>query len=434
MLRRFKGFLVGLSGHLPPRIQCALMDFAAFLVFKVWRPAVRAIPFYILRKLPFSSAVLGPPKGLCTAEECCRRAGDFVALRAGHEITRMRPPAVLGGEVHPVFARNQRILSPPTFVARISGARVYGDCGAVITLDDRLVEEVSIEITRSGFTHSVFSRFRLPAHAPLGGLSAVLATPGRLNYFHWMFDTLPRLRLLREASIRLEDVRHFLIGEFGTRFQRESAEILGIPPERFVPCSASAHYRCEELLVPSFAGLSGHPPAWVCDFLRETFLGADSPVSPAGTGRKIYVSRAGAQFRRVLNEKEVTRALTAVGFEVVRLETMPVREQARLFAEAAVVVAPHGAGCTNAVFCRPGTAFIEIFSPRYILAAYWAICSQRRLRYAYAVGKWHDPDQEAHYFTMLENIDVDCEKLLRTIDLCTSLAPDPTPENDALSN
>jgi capsular polysaccharide biosynthesis protein len=434
MLRRIKHFLAGLSGHLPPRLQRVLMDFAAFLGFKIWRPAVRAIPFYLLRKLPVSSAVLGPPKGLCTAEECCRHAGVYVPLRAAHEIRRMRLPAVLGGEVHPVFARNQRIMSPPTFVARIPGARVYGDCGAVITPDDRLLEEVSIEVTRSGFTHSVFSRYRLSSATSLDGLSAVLATSGRMNYSHWMFDTLPRLRLLREAGIRLEDVQHFLVGEFGARFQRETAEILGIPAGRFVPCSASAHYRCGELLVPSLAGVSGHPPAWVGDFLRETFLGADTPVPPAGAGRKIYVSRAGARFRRVLNEEEVTRALTAVGFEVVRLETLSVREEARLFASADVVVAPHGAGCANAVFCRPGTAFIEIFSPRYIHPPFWVICSQRRLRYAYAAGRWHGPEQEAHYFTMLENIDVDCEKLLRTIDLCTSLPPEPAPENPALSD
>jgi Glycosyltransferase 61 len=421
MLRRLKFFLARLSGRLPPRIQREVLDFAAFLVFRVWRPALRAIPFHLLRGLPFPSTVLGPPKGICpTTEEGCR-GGGYVPLRPGHDITRPRLPVVHGGEVDPGFAKLQRVHSGRTFVGRIRGARVFGDCGAVITPDDRLLEDVSLEVTRSGFTHSVFSRFRLPRPRVLEGLSAVIATGGRMNYFHWMFDVLPRLHLLREAGIALADVRHFLMGERGAAFQEESLAIFGIPPERCVPCKPSSHFRCEELLVPSLAGVAGHPPAWVCDFLRETFLG---PAPAAAPGRKIYVSRAGAQFRRVLNEEEVTRVLVAEGFEVVKLESLPVREQARLFHAADVVVAPHGAGCTNAVFCRPGTVFIEIFSPRYVLACYWTVCSQRNLRYGYDVGKSTGPESDGHYFTMLEDIEVDCERLLQTIALCSSLAFD----------
>lgn len=435
MLRRFKIFLIELSGFLPSSIRRVLLDFTAFLVFKVWRPAVRAIPFHLLRRLPCSSLVFGPPKGVCpTAAECGKGASGYVPLRAAHEIVRGRMPAVLGGEVHPVFSTHRKILSPPTFVARISAARVYGNCGAVITPDDRLIGDVSQEIGRIGFAHSVFSRFRLPRVRGLAGLSAVLATAGRTNYFHWMFDVLPRLCLLREAGIPWGTVQHFLLGETGLQFQAESLAILGIPPERCVPCAPSAHFLCEELLVPSLAGSTGHPPAWVCDFLRETFLAAEADAPSAGRGRKIYVSRAGARFRRVLNEEEVTRTLTAQGFEIVQLETLTVREQARLFAAADVVVAPHGAGCTNAVFCQPGTAFIEIFSPRYVLACYWAICSQRGLRYAYDVGKSSATNTDGHYFTMVEDIDVDCERLLRTIALCTSLVSDATAENASLSS
>jgi len=422
MSRQFKIFLTRLSNRLPARIRRVLLDFAAFFAFKVWRPALRAIPCGLLRRLPFSSIVLGPPKGLCpTAADCCRQSGTFLPLQAGHEIVRSPLPSVIGGAVHPVFLMHERAFSPETYVARIPGARVYGDCGAVITPDDRLLADVSLEITRRGFTHSVFSRFRLGRPQPLAGLSAVLATEGRMNFYHWMFDVLPRVRLLQDAGIAFDEVRHFLIGEFAAPFQRESLELLGIPADRCVPCAPSAHYLCDELLVPSLAGVSGHPPAWVCDFLRQIFLGAGDAPPAAGQGRKIYVSRASAHFRRVLNEDEVVRVLAAEGFEVVRLETLSVREQARLFAEADVVVAPHGAGCTNVVFCRPGTAFIELFSPRYVMALYWIVCAHRNVRYAYDVGRAGGSGTDGHYFTMVEDIDVDCERLLQTIALCRSL-------------
>ncbi|MEQ1850415.1 MAG: glycosyltransferase family 61 protein [Chthoniobacteraceae bacterium] len=244
-----------------------------------------------------------------------------------------------------------------------------------------------------------------------------------------MFDVLPRLSLLRQAGFAWDGVQHFLVGEFGARFQAESLATLGIASNRCVPCGPSAHFRCADLLVPSPPGSPGNPPAWVCDFLREVFLaGIDAPPL-LGRGRKIYVSRAGARFRRVLNEDEVIRALAGKSFEVVRLEDLTVREQARLFAEADVVVAPHGAGCTNAVFCRPGTAFIEIFAPRYVMACYWAVSSHRKLRYAYALGRNKASGTDGHYFTMIEDIDVDCEKLLQTVDLCISLPFDAAAGN-----
>ena len=60
-------------------------------------------------------------------------------------------------------------------------------------------------------------------------------------------------------------------------------------------------------------------------------------------------------------------------------------------------------------------------SPRYVIACYWLICAQRNVRYAYHVGKWRGGAAETHYFTMLEDIEVDCGELLRTVALCTSL-------------
>jgi len=426
MPRRFKIFLTELSARLPARLRSRLLDFASFLLHKVWRPLRRALPFHLLRRLPVSSLVLGPPKDLCaTTEDLCRQIGPpaaYTPMHGPHKITRQLPATLTGGS-HPAFASILSIEAPRTFLARVPGARVYGECGAVITPDDRLLADVSFEITREEFTHSVFSRLRMPRPVELRGTSAVIASIGRMNYFHWMLDVLPRLALLRSAGVAWSEVQHFLVGEWGSRFQEESFRVLGIPLDCCVPCGPSAHFRCEDLLIPSPPGRTGHPPRWACEFLRETFLpdAAIAPQIPAsGGGRKIYVSRSGARFRRVLNEDEVIRRLEGEGFEAVLPEKLTVHEQARLFASADVVVAPHGAGCTNVVFCRPGTAFVEIFAPRYVMACYWTVSSQCGLRYAYDLGRLKEAPSGGHYFTMIEDIDVDCERLLRTIALCTS--------------
>jgi capsular polysaccharide biosynthesis protein len=65
---------------------------------------------------------------------------------------------------------------------------------------------------------------------------------------------------------------------------------------------------------------------------------------------------------------------------------MSVAEQAACLAAAKVVVAPHGAGLTNLVFCTPGTKVIEIFSPAYVPYCYWMISNLCGLEHYYLIG------------------------------------------------
>jgi len=50
--------------------------------------------------------------------------------------------------------------------------------------------------------------------------------------------------------------------------------------------------------------------------------------------------------RRIINEHEVIEALATFGFVAYALEEMSFSEQVRLFSQAEMVVAPHGAGLT----------------------------------------------------------------------------------------
>ena len=52
--------------------------------------------------------------------------------------------------------------------------------------------------------------------------------------------------------------------------------------------------------------------------------------------------------------------LNLKGWETVVLEKMSIQEQMKTFAEASQVMAAHGAGLTNLLWCQPGTKVIEI--------------------------------------------------------------------------
>jgi capsular polysaccharide biosynthesis protein len=66
--------------------------------------------------------------------------------------------------------------------------------------------------------------------------------------------------------------------------------------------------------------------------------------------RKLYLSRKGREWRRPLNEDEISAMLAAEGFEILFPEELSFEEQVRMYQSAAVVVAPNGSSLLNAMF------------------------------------------------------------------------------------
>jgi capsular polysaccharide biosynthesis protein len=105
-------------------------------------------------------------------------------------------------------------------------------------------------------------------------------------------------------------------------------------------------------------------------------------------GRRIYVTRGSAPHTRIVrNEAEVLETLVPLGFERVDPAAMTVPEQIRAFAEAQLIVAPHGAALANLVFAGAGAAVVELFAPDFVQGCYWKLASTvPGLRYRYLVG------------------------------------------------
>jgi capsular polysaccharide biosynthesis protein len=91
---------------------------------------------------------------------------------------------------------------------------------------------------------------------------------------------------------------------------------------------------------------------------------------------------------------------------------MPVPQQATLFASAATVVAPHGAGLANLVFCAPGTRVVELITPAWVRATYWQLAACVKLQYSYLKCSLYE-GRDAYP----QDITVDCDLLQRALDL-----------------
>ncbi|HEY9864131.1 MAG TPA: tetratricopeptide repeat protein, partial [Candidatus Obscuribacterales bacterium] len=310
----------------------------------------------------------------------------------------------LGQGIQKALTSKNNTTSTPLFVAVIPNGRAWivpqqnywlvCKAIAIMTPDNQLLADVSREYpaplpgcpSYDPQQHQVFQQSQLPPLQQIEGRVAVLSGLSGNVYFHWMVDILPRLELLRQSGIKLEQIDWFLVNSYQAPFQRETLTRLGIPEFKILESDRFPHIQAQQLIVPSFAGYMGWLQPWAIDTLRRWFL-PKSRNPGRNYPERIYISRGNASYRRVLNEDEVIDFLRPWGFVTVQLETLSFGEQVALFAQAKVIMGAHGSGLTNILFCQPGTQVIEWMSPHYNRHYYWVISQYLGLEHYCLTGE-----------------------------------------------
>lgn len=264
------------------------------------------------------------------------------------------------------------------YVAELADAKIIGEAKLVATSADTVLGGVQFLYgTSDPLGHRLLKRGGLRLPQRLEGTVSLLAASNGDNYYHWLFDSLPRLWLLQRAGFRLEDVDWFILNQSRPAFQVQTLEKAGIARSKLRYTSKYRIVQCRRLLVPSMPGRLGYAAPWACRYLRELFL----PKTPLVADRKIYISRQNAQGRKILNEADIVPILARHGFEIVHAERLNFDEQVRLFASARQVVAIHGAGMSNLVWCPPGTTVLELGSPTHHNECFSTIAANGGLAY-----------------------------------------------------
>jgi tetratricopeptide (TPR) repeat protein len=305
------------------------------------------------------------------------------------------PPKSIEDEIHFSFRFGNVIEIPPCFVTRIEQGRFWlsPDQGAtaILTENHEVLGDLSpyFPILSPGHpdmdvqNHPIFQQ---PYLVPMTYVDArVCVLSGVLNdiYFHWMLDVLPRFELLKNSGFSVDKVDYFVVNT-RCRFQRETLEKLGIPSAKMMNAQDHLHLQARELVIPSFPGAIAWYQSWIVPFFKQLY--GHPPMQSIPSPRRIYISRAKTSNRRVINESAIITLLEQYGFQSVTLEGLSIPEQATLFAHAEVIIAPHGSGLTNLVFCQAGTTVIELFAANYVYPCYWYLSNLVILNYFYVVG------------------------------------------------
>ena len=224
--------------------------------------------------------------------------------------------------------------------------------------------------------------------APAAGVELVtLVNCKSHNHYHWIAEGLTRL-WAAEAALGTRAVYLVPPRDGGGATQHELLDLFGVPSERRTELSSSlGRHRfptgltfVDYYLPDELDRLENWPPRWDCwsaylppatclRGLRRRLRRRLAPSPRGKTPYVLYIKREG--IRAIVEGEErlleaLDQVLKPLGSSVRRFhvgdraEQLTVRQQAKLFAGAAVVLGPHGAGLSNIIFCEASTQIVEL--------------------------------------------------------------------------
>ena len=284
----------------------------------------------------------------------------------------VRPSTPLNDTFH-VGLEGSYYTAPEAYVAIVNEGRVWADMGqtsAVFTSDGFLLEDLS-----SGSSSLIASSCDLSEPRKINGRIAFLSIKYSGNYCHWTSDVLARISLLKRSNIDFSTIDYFVVSSCTLSFQRDALNLAGIPKEKIIESSKELHICASEVIVPSLPGHHPILPPWAIKVLREDWL----PLvidRVDSLPKKIYLTRTGVTYRKVTNEPELMTLLMKYGFSCITPSKIPVLEQIAILAAAEIVVSPHGAALTNAIFMNSSARIVELFPQNYMNPCYHIALSQ----------------------------------------------------------
>jgi capsular polysaccharide biosynthesis protein len=268
----------------------------------------------------------------------------------------------------------------------ISNGRLYTDRiqDTAAILENKIIKGPSFQLRKGPGAHIfnsnigdniVFSKGTPRKLRNLNGsvLSLLTGGAGNNNYWHWLFDVLPRFGLCSKST-NLNKIDYFLLPSLLKQFQKETLDSLNIPEYKRISSEKFRHIQAKELIMTDHpVMLSGNAtkdilniPGWISLWLRNTFLN-QTIIDNKKTKNKIYIDRNDTNSnllpqRIIINEEEIKKYLLDKNFTIVKLHETKFINQINLFYDAECVIGLHGGGFGNIVFCKPGTKIIELKS------------------------------------------------------------------------
>lgn len=200
------------------------------------------------------------------------------------------------------------------------------------------------------------------------------------GYFHWFGDAVPRLVSFELANPGIKP-KVLLPASFqNCEYISESLAMLNFEyeyVETFRPL------RVSKLEIPGHLAPTGNYYGKVMESIRDKFL----PKNILPPSKKVYISRAKAKKRKILNEMEIIKVFEKSGFEIFFMEDLSFSSQLDLLSKTKILAGVHGAGLTNMLFMPKGGKILELrISGDYKNNCYFSMASDLGHQYFYLLN------------------------------------------------
>jgi len=320
-------------------------------------------------------------------------------------------PTLIDNPEDTLFKWCVSLRTQETFVARLPLGRFWNDPASVLTPDNTLLTDLSplIPFNTKFDRHPLTRRFHFGKPAEHQGNGLLLSSYfSSDNYYHWIWDLLPRIALWQKSRFAGEKMNWVFVNNIDSSYAKETLKYANIDLESCIATDRIRHLRCEHLFVPSYPSRIGFPPAWAARWLNDLIPDSQNTGYPY-----IILDRSDARHRRLFFPDAILKALEGRGFQLISLSNQSVVDQATIFRNAKVIISPHGAGLANLCFAKPGTQLIEIFPNGFENCIYWFLTSQTGIGYHPMVASASDTKDhhDIHFDDPQKS-----STLLRTID------------------
>ena len=184
------------------------------------------------------------------------------------------------------------------------------------------------------------------------------------NYFHFMFDVVPKIYLLN-SKIDLNKIDFFYIAN-PKKWQIKILKDLGIPKDKLLSSKKYNHIIADEIYTVD------HPwyikgtiqnsvkeiPSWIVLKNRDIFL----KKNRKNTKKRIFLDRSNSSYNhcQISNPNFVNKFLLKNKFKSLKPEFLTFKSQINLFNNSSIIIGAHGANLANIIFCQPRTKIIEL--------------------------------------------------------------------------
>ena len=242
--------------------------------------------------------------------------------------------------------------------------------------------------------------------------SLVQGASGNNNYFHWMFDVLPRLIML-EKVYDLSKVNYFYTPQIKP-WQLSTLSVFNISEEKLINSNYYRHIQSDKILAVE------HPwynkgrildqakkiPDWIMNEIASRF---EEHGKKFECGDKIFIDRRESHYNhcQIVNDEEIKIYLKKKGFTIFKVGKLNFFEQIHLFQNAKVIIGAHGAAFANLIFCKPNTKVLDIIPENHPNTVDEKIAKFKNLDFRYIKTKELSVEKKANgdIFLPIKKID-----------------------------